>query len=1263
MQVVVLTVTDFKSYKGHHTLLLGDSYFTSIIGPNGSGKSNSMDAISFVLGIKSSHLRSAHLRDLVYRGRVLRTSTINGDGSATAPNGDHAVEEDISNVPADRNDPKSAWVMAVYENDAGREQTWKRSITSQGSSEYRINNRVVNAPEYNAALEKENILIKARNFLVFQGDVEAIASQQPKDLTRMIEQISGSLEYKAEYDRLKEEMEEAAEKQNHNLHRRRGINSEIKQYQEQKREAESFEKKTGERDEAIVRQVLFKLFRLEKAIEGSERTIDGHRKSLKKVRAEIEGFEAKLEAARAEQAQAQKEIQKAERAHKKKEHEIEDTENKLEPVNEKMRIAESHIQSSRSRIGDVEKEQTAQSASIDKLKKSLTTVEKAQAIWEAEHAKAAQREGRELGERDLQEYNKLKEQVSVQSSGSQIQLQELTRRQRTEDETVKSLKSSLEASERQIVQYEKELKTLTDRRSELSAETAQLKADIDAKKKELNSAVSDRLRVSRLQRELDEKLQEVLKKLIDADDGRRQNERQQRIRESTIELKRSYPGVKGRVSELCRPTLTKYEEAVSTVLGRHFDAVVVDTEKTAKDCIQFLRDQRLGQATFLPLETIQIKAVQANLKGLHRGVRPAIDCIEYDTAYHRAMAYVCGSDVICDTLQVARDVCYTKNSGVKAVTLDGTIIHKAGLMTGGHGPNDKKAKFQDINTEKLRRAADNLKQQIEDLPRASKLAMQEETLQSAMRELDGKMAYAQDEMRSLDRNTASKQKELDHARKTLKDGKPAHDAKVKALAKTTSDLEKLQTAVSTVEDKVFGAFCKRLGYSSIREYEASQWSVAQEASKKKLEFTTQRSRLENMLTFEVQQLDSTKKRIAKLEQSAERDKTTVDELKVEKKSISKALDVARDALKKLSASVKELQEAYEAKKDATEKQRGEVSKRNKTAAGIQDEVGKQEADIQRTAANRFALLRKCKLEDIAIPLAGGSNSLDKLPLEDNLLQESDVMDVDPDPATGLVSAATPVDDYGISVDFTKLEAKYKKAPLDDAQDVELSDAITALNAELEKMAPNMKAIDRLEDVESRLKGTEKDFEASRRAAKRARDDFDRVRDLRYDLFSKAFNHISSQIGTVYKDLTRSDTFPLGGNAYLDMEDSDEPFLSGIKYHAMPPLKRFRDMELLSGGEKTMAALALLFAVHSYQPSPFFVLDEVDAALDNANVAKIANYVRDHAGPGMQFVVISLKTTFFERSQALVGIYRDQVGNSSRALTLDVSLTPSFSDQH
>merc|ERR1712196_630592 len=112
-----------------------------------------------------------------------------------------------------------------------------------------------------------------------------------------------------------------------------------------------------------------------------------------------------------------------------------------------------------------------------------------------------------------------------------------------------------------------------------------------------------------------------------------------------------------------------------------------------------------------------------------------------------------------------------------------------------------------------------------------------------------------------------------------------------------------------------------------------------------------------------------------------------------------------------------------------------------------------------------------------------------------------------------------------------------------------------------------------------------------------------------------------------------------------------------KYNAMPPMKRFRDMDQLSGGEKTVAALALLFAIHSFKPAPFFVLDEVDAALDNANVNKIARYMRKRSGTGFQCIVISLKDTFFSQSESLVGIYREPEEECSRTLAVDLSRYP------
>lgn len=126
---------------------------------------------------------------------------------------------------------------------------------------------------------------------------------------------------------------------------------------------------------------------------------------------------------------------------------------------------------------------------------------------------------------------------------------------------------------------------------------------------------------------------------------------------------------------------------------------------------------------------------------------------------------------------------------------------------------------------------------------------------------------------------------------------------------------------------------------------------------------------------------------------------------------------------------------------------------------------------------------------------------------------------------------------------------------------------------------------------------------------------------------------------------------------MSLEQSEDPYLGGIKFSAMPPTKRFRDMDQLSGGEKTVAALALLFAVHSFHPSPFFVLDEIDAALDASNVVRVASYMRrmtraDAAAP-FQGIVISLKDVFFEKADALVGVCRAPGRGSSTTHTFDL----------
>ena len=984
-----------------------------------------MDAISFVLGIKSSHLRSAHLRDLVFRGRVLKTSRINVDGSATnnkldglTNGGASSEQEESANGTQERNDPKSAWVMAVYEDDAGDEQLWKRTITSQGVSEYRINDRVVPAQQYNEALESENILIKARNFLVFQGDVEAIASQSPRDLTRLIEQISGSLEYKADYERLKEAQEEALENQNFTLHRRRGINSEIKQYTDQKNEADNYNKKADERDQAIVTHILWKLYHFQKFIEQSGAEIQKYQEELKEQRRGIEKYNKALEEAKEEQVKVGRDVSKIEKSIKQKEKDLEAGENGLLPIDEKIVITNKNLVNKAGRLAELSKEYDVHSNNVKQSTKDLKTVEKAQELWEREFRKLAEREGRELSTADLQRYNKLKEEVNKKTSADQIKVDRLSRQVKADGETVRSLKSKVDTVDWQAKKLGEELLETGQCKDGINGQIKQIRKEINSKKKTLNEHISERLRLAQLRTEKDEKLQEVLIKLVEAEDGRKQNEKDIRLKTTIADMKRIFPGVKGRVCELCKPVEKRYQTAVSTVLGRNFDAVIVENERTAIECIQYLREQRRGQATFIPLDTIQFTALSINLKGQYRGCRMALDTINYERSLERAFSYVCGNAVICEDLAVSKIICWEKRNDVKAVTLDGSIIHKGGNMTGGQGAKQDSRRWEDTEVDNLRRLQEKLVLELAALPESRRGASEEEVLQGELAGLEQKLTYIQDEVRAHDRNEINKQKALDHVRHGQGIFKPKYEVKLRELHELEISLKEFQDSVSEVQDEVFADFCRQLGFHNISAYEAQQGSLQQEGALKKLEYSTQKSRLENRINYEQQQLQETESRINVAESRASQDRLLIKELQAGKETTQNELDSLMVELDQLTQQLEQGKLKQNQKAEKVVEKRREMQKRSKNVDGTLKAISGLEADRQLNASSRYTLLRRCKLEDISIPLEEASRGLDQLPLDDVLQIDSRAMDVDEDP---IATRLPEVQDYGIEIDFDGLD--------------------------------------------------------------------------------------------------------------------------------------------------------------------------------------------------------------------------------------------------
>ncbi|KAG0313718.1 Structural maintenance of chromosomes protein 1 [Dissophora globulifera] len=1293
-----IELENFKSYKGHQTIGPFND-FTCVIGPNGAGKSNLMDAISFVLGVKSAQLRSSQLRELIYRDRVEEGE----EGSRNRSN--WASRHNDS-------DPRKTWVMAVYQKDDGSEIKFTRSVNMAGVSEYKINGRAMLFADYDKALQQINILVKARNFLVFQGDVEAIASQSPKDLTKLIEQISGSLELKQEYDRLHEEQERAAENSTFNFHRKKGINAEIKQYQEQKAEAERFETLQEEKATLLVNYLVWKLFHIERNISETEKFILTKDGVLKTTQDELEWLEESLRTAKKDYAVTQREAYRKERSIAKREKALADLRPEALALDEKVSHVTKKIKSIKVNGVAVKETFATQSKSVAQQEAELAQLEKAAAKFEQQASVQEQTRGVTLSADDLTLYSSKKEEVALRTVAQTQQLGQLKRNVKTAREENSRLVDSvkdLEVKKGRLVEQETHL---VDHQRKVESHIAKVLQDQARARQELSNLNNERLRIEKTEVELNEKLTNTLNQLMEAKLDQRESEKEQRLKETVSSLKRIFPGVHGRITDLCKPTQRKYDAAISVILGRHMDAIVVDREKTAIDCIQLLREQRSGHATFLPLDTLIVKPVNDRLRNVSKGARLAVDVVQYDSSLERAIQYVCGDALVCDTMEVAKQVCYELDQQVKAVALDGTVFHKSGLITGGQsGIGSGARRWEEKVLDELKRRRDLMLAQLNELSKTKKRGVPEEALKSELAGIESKLSFSREDLSATKRKLNGVREEIKIVDGELTEKRPLAEQSSRDLAQLEQEIATIETTVHRIEDEVFASLCRKVGVSNIREYEEHKLLRAQELSEKRSKFETLLSKLRNQLLFETTQHHETKERLERLEAMMALETAALDEYETQRDKIQDKQTAIQEEIATLKVDLEAAQATFQARAEQASTAKREVQRVNKQVDAITKDISAKESLVEKLDSERSSIFRRCKLEQIELPMEKGSLedvSLDDVDSYRQPLSSENDMDVDTESSgPARASQGRRSQEWRITVDFSELDEEQRQTlpssnmttsslsaagqdsgtsetlnlqrltlsqgqagsqlasgatgPASQGEQGEVGtmeqmeneflDRLRQLSDEIERLAPNMKAIERLDGVEARLRQTDKEFNAARKSARTIKEAFHAVKQERFTRFNRAFQHISEKIDEVYKSLTRSTTFPLGGTAYLTLENVEEPYLEGIRYHAMPPLKRFRDMDQLSGGEKTMAALALLFAIHSFRPSPFFVLDEVDAALDNMNVARIGHYLQEHASDKLQFIVISLKSSLYERGQALVGIHRDQALNSSKTLTL------------
>lgn len=1178
-----------------------------------------MDAISFVLGVRSVHLRASELKDLIY--------------SENALNDNHEISyhEDV---------PTRASVMAVIEDTKHTEHRFQRIVNANASTEYRYNGRITTYASYNAKLEQLNILVKTRNFLVFQGDVESVAEQCSKDLSDLMDQISGSRTLKNEYDEARISYEEAAEQLTALVSKRKLLQNELRQVRQHKEAFDRFGALKNEVHNHTIQKILWRLYHINEIIEIHTDWIEAHASRGEQAQKRLHEKEQMLSEARSMLGSVQQKKLDLENERKQANRSLDGIRPEKDRLIERIEHVNRKLQQAQFLYKQAEKDHDTLKESLKRLESDAELVQTCSDKMKAEQEAALAATSIKLNETDLQNYHdlKLKSQSTVVQERSQME--QLQRKIREKQTSLDVHQDRIQDMESKLERLEQLLASLSETQAELATREPESAEKLGRAKSILSTLQSKKESISSREKQLNEALVGCYNRLLRMGQDQRVHEREARLRESLRSLRTIFPGVHGRLLDLCKPTQRKYELAIATALGRNAEAVVVNHEKTAVECIEYLRNQRAGQATFIPLDTIQTKPINDRLRSLSPQARLAIDVIQYAPVIERAVSYACGNAMICDTLDVARNICYERAQRVKAVTLDGTIIHKTGMITGGPSMQETVKKWDDQELQGVQRERDRCMSELKELQQQKYVLEEEDELVASVTRAQASLQSIRAEQADVMRQTQDAQSECAAIISQKKKTQDMIDKLNEDMSQLRSQMSDIEHTIHAADDDIFTEFCERIGVANVREYEANQLHISQALNVATQQYQRQLARIAHQRTFAEQQVKNTADRLAFIQASMEKERQRIPRLEEELQNCENSIQKYREIKARIQASFEAMQEEHDEKTETVNERRKALFHVMRDVEAHRKEVAERNDEIAQLDTERANLFRRCRMEALDLPLESGD--LANVPLEEDVSM----------PVSEADNAVQTCRQYDITVDFSRL-SDAERTDRGSGKEYELQSRIDLAREEMEKLTPSTSTAERLDKLEKELKMCEHEIDSGREQVRESRDEFQLIKKQRSDLFMKAYHHIADRIDGVYKDLTKTKMAPMGGVAYLTLEDTDEPFRAGIRYHAMPPMKRFRDMDQLSGGEKTMAALALLFAIHTYQPAPFFVLDEVDAALDAQNVANVSHYIREHASDRFQFIVISLKASLYERSQGLVGVYRDQEAHSSASVTLDL----------
>ncbi|KAK5583557.1 hypothetical protein RB653_005154 [Dictyostelium firmibasis] len=1306
MGISILEIQNFKSYKGNH--LIGPfKDFSCVIGPNGSGKSNIMDAIIFVLGHNSAQIRSTKLNELV--NTHIATDKNNNEGDQST-------------------------YVAINFNHQGSNYRFSRKIIGNGS-QYFFEQTQVSAEQYQKHLKDIGIDINTKNFFVFQGDVENIATQNPKQVSAFIEEVSGSRQLKQEYDRLLSEKSKCEDDVFTSYAKRKTIAFEKEQYKEQWTEVKEYQTMQDKVDSLKRDQQLAKLYQTTKEMRKEQKLLDDSKQQVQSIQSdEMKPLEQQYTQTSKNQASLHKEVVQLEddisrliKTKKKKGTDQYSAEEEIKYITEK-------IKKTKLILTKAENSRTKQIQEIDQLRNELTQFTEQLEKLDDEKEVAETGLSIKMDHQQIEEYNKLKFESGKETSSLKIKLDQLVREQRIEQDQQQQLTYRLEEFETMKKKFQETQEKFQTQKDFEQSNFQDLQQRLDELEKELQQSTTRFAETQKRQQQLNNDLERIQYSLSDLKSLKSENQRDRQFNQTVETLKSIFPGVKGKLMDLCEPSQRKYSTALTLTMGKLMDAIIVDTEETLIGCVRYLKEQLLGVATFISLDRLQmVKPINQQLRQIGGTAKLLFDCLKIQKGIEDAVLYALGNTVVCESMAEAKLLAFGGKERLKVITIQGIRITKSGLMSGGglSSIKSKSSQWDNKRVEELKKQRDAILAELSDVIQLNEIFNQRQQLTSQVHQTKSDYSLSKSKIELLSDRLKKNQQELETNEKVINQTiTPELSTLSDALKRRKSQIDQLQTEVNSIEEKYFSAFSKKFGVDNIREYEDNRLAKIQENIQKRLTLTESISVIQSRLDYEQgREIDNEIKQLS--EELNANEKILGEELEHKKENDEKE--------KQFKESLLELQQQHTEKKSQLEKMNTTIKDLKKQLSTFNNQITdieklgfRHDFNITKLRGNYHQILVETRNEDIRLPILefkgkeidqGNENKSEgetdaeatkgnkkqkskesegevdesavsegeglskkpKKPItkkkrsstkrkrekdtngednqqddqddeddDDDIFNESDVEENEkPNLLQDIIKDITQTMEQDDILDIYQDEASIKfnystlkKRVFVDQKTYEeflrkLTIDIETIGKDMKRVMPNYKAYEHLVDVSDKLKKVRRELNQARDNAKNKIDSFNRIRDQRKQLFMRAFKRIAKNLTSIYSELTRELEPPYHrGSAHLALEDTENPFNSGVRFTVIPPNKRFQEMDQLSGGEKSVAALAFLFSTHGLKSTPFMILDEIDAAFDSVNVLKLVRYVRHKASKDLQFLVISLKEQFFVHSDLLVGVCRE-----------------------